>query len=207
LSRNGYISGTVTSWAMIALTRWKPSLFLLPYESDAAWTQVLTQQQQENKAFATWVKHNTADHKISGYRAAFLSLKAPDSPPGDMTDVQLDAVADLADKYSFGEIRSTHRQNLILADVKQADLSHYGNSWNYWNWLLLILAQWPIWFAAGTWFLLARQCRLYWCCQKIMKPLMIWTTFTDIGDLNQHVWLHEWLRTPKCRPYCYTGRW
>jgi sulfite reductase (NADPH) hemoprotein beta-component len=92
------------------------------YESDAALDTSFTQQQQENKAFATWVKHNTADHKISGYLAAFLSLKAPDSPPGDMTDVQLDVVADLADKYSFGEIRSTHRQNLILADVKQADL-------------------------------------------------------------------------------------
>ena len=49
-------------------------------------------------------------------------MKAPEIPPGDMTDVQLDAVADLADHYSFGEIRSTHRQNLILADVKQADL-------------------------------------------------------------------------------------
>ncbi len=92
------------------------------YESDAALDTSFTQQQQENKAFATWIIHNTADHKISGYRAAFLSLKAPDSPPGDMTDVQLDVVADLADKYSFGEIRSTHRQNLILADVKQADL-------------------------------------------------------------------------------------
>lgn len=77
---------------------------------------------QQNLAFATWIKHNTADHKIPGYRAAFVSLKAPTSPPGDMSDAQLDAVADLADRYSFGEIRSTHRQNLILADVKQADL-------------------------------------------------------------------------------------
>jgi sulfite reductase (NADPH) hemoprotein beta-component len=59
---------------------------------------------------------------VPGYRAAFISLKAPETPPGDMTDRQLDAVADLADRYSFGEIRSTHRQNLILADVKQADL-------------------------------------------------------------------------------------
>jgi len=77
---------------------------------------------QQNLAFATWIKHNTTDHKIPGYRAAFVSLKAPASPPGDMSDAQLDAVADLADRYSFGEIRSTHRQNLILADVKQADL-------------------------------------------------------------------------------------
>ncbi|WP_340122374.1 nitrite/sulfite reductase [Methylobacter svalbardensis] len=92
------------------------------YETDAAQDTRFAQHQLENKAFATWVKYNTADHKVPGYRAAFLSLKAPDSPPGDMTDTQLDAVADLADLYSFGEIRSTHRQNLILADIKQADL-------------------------------------------------------------------------------------
>ena len=92
------------------------------YETDAAQDTGFAQHQLENKAFATWVKYNTADHKVPGYRAAFISLKAPDSPPGDMTDTQLDAVADLADQYSFGEIRSTHRQNLILADVKQADL-------------------------------------------------------------------------------------
>ena len=79
-------------------------------------------QQQEHKAFETWVKFNTTAHKTAGYRAVFLSLKAPDVAPGDVTDFQLDAVADLADKYSFGEIRSTHRQNLILADVNQADL-------------------------------------------------------------------------------------
>lgn len=92
------------------------------YEADAAQDTRFAQHQHESKAFATWVKYNTADHKVPGYRAAFLSLKAPDSPPGDMTDTQLDAAADLADKYSFGEIRSTHRQNLVFADVKHADL-------------------------------------------------------------------------------------
>ena len=75
-----------------------------------------------DKAFATWLAHNTAAHKVSGYTAVFISLKAPDMPPGDINDVQLDAVADIADAFSFGEIRATHRQNLILADVKQADL-------------------------------------------------------------------------------------
>jgi len=92
------------------------------YETDAGQNSGFELHQLENKAFATWIKYNTADHKVAGYRAAFISLKAPDSPPGDMTDTQLDAVADLADQYSFGEVRSTHRQNLILADVKQADL-------------------------------------------------------------------------------------
>ncbi|MCX7083449.1 MAG: nitrite/sulfite reductase [Methylococcales bacterium] len=92
------------------------------YDDHAAEDQSFAQHQVENKAFSTWVKHNTAEHKILGYRAAFISLKAPDSPPGDITDKQLDAVADLADLYSYGEIRATHRQNLILADIKQADL-------------------------------------------------------------------------------------
>jgi len=76
----------------------------------------------DNTAFGKWYKYNTVEHKIAGYRVAFISLKAPDSPPGDITADQLDAVADLADQYSLGEIRSTHRQNLVLADVKQGDL-------------------------------------------------------------------------------------
>ena len=92
------------------------------YDDHAAEDQSFAQHQITNQAFATWVKHNTADHKVAGYRAAFISLKAPESPPGDISDDQLDAVADLADAYSFGEIRATHRQNLILADIKQADL-------------------------------------------------------------------------------------
>ncbi len=92
------------------------------YEPHAAQDTSFAEHQLQHKAFATWVKYNTAEHKVSGYRAVFLSLKAPDSPPGDMSDTQLDAVADLADQYSFGEIRVTHRQNLIFADVKQADL-------------------------------------------------------------------------------------
>ncbi|MDD5320625.1 MAG: nitrite/sulfite reductase [Methylococcales bacterium] len=92
------------------------------YEKHAAQDTSFAERQLQDKAFATWVKYNTAEHRVPGYRAVFLSLKAPGSPPGDMSDTQLDAVADLADQYSFGEIRITHRQNLIFADVKQADL-------------------------------------------------------------------------------------
>ncbi len=92
------------------------------YESNATDDTSLSQQQQRNPDFATWIKYNTESHKAPGYCAVFVSLKAPDSPPGDITDTQLDAVADMADKYSFGEVRTTHRQNLVLADVKQADL-------------------------------------------------------------------------------------
>ncbi|WP_426992047.1 nitrite/sulfite reductase [Methylomonas sp. CM2] len=79
-------------------------------------------KQAEDGRFAKWVKHNTVEHKIPGYRGVYVSLKAPDSPPGDITSEQLDALAELADRYSFGEIRSTHRQNLVLADVEQASL-------------------------------------------------------------------------------------
>ena len=76
----------------------------------------------QSSAFSTWLKYNTAEHKTPGYKAAFVSLKAPDSPPGDITDKQLDEIASLADQYSFGEIRTTHRQNMVLADIKQAEL-------------------------------------------------------------------------------------
>jgi len=92
------------------------------YQANAADDKSFSEQQASNKAFATWVKYNTTAHKIAGYKAVFLSLKAPDMPPGDVTDTQLDAIADLADRYSFGELRTTHRQNLIFADVNLADL-------------------------------------------------------------------------------------
>ncbi len=72
--------------------------------------------------FAAWYKHNTTEHRQSGYRIVNISLKEPGVAPGDITDDQMDAVADIADQYSFGEIRSTHEQNLVLADVKQEDL-------------------------------------------------------------------------------------
>ncbi len=78
--------------------------------------------QAENAAFRTWVKYNTKAHKQAGYRIVFASLKGLGNPPGDITTAQMQAIADLAEQFSFSEIRSTHDQNLVLADVKQADL-------------------------------------------------------------------------------------
>lgn len=92
------------------------------YDPDADQDPSFQRHLEQDQTFASWVQFNTREHKIPGYRAAFVSLKAPDSPPGDITDKQLDAIADLADRYSFGEVRSTHRQNLLFADVRQADL-------------------------------------------------------------------------------------
>jgi sulfite reductase (NADPH) hemoprotein beta-component len=73
-------------------------------------------------AFAAWVKRCTHAHKQAGYRAVTLSLKPHGKPPGDATTTQMHVVADLADQYSFGELRVSHEQNLILADVKLSDL-------------------------------------------------------------------------------------
>ncbi|MDX1527728.1 MAG: nitrite/sulfite reductase, partial [Gammaproteobacteria bacterium] len=75
-----------------------------------------------NPFFATWYKQNTRGHKVPGYRIVIVSLKAPGVPPGDVTADQMDALADLADRFSFGQLRATHDQNLVLADVRDADL-------------------------------------------------------------------------------------
>ena len=70
-------------------------------------------------AFRAWYRYNTAEHKVPGYRVVYVSLKSPDVAPGDATDAQMELIADLADRYSFGEVRVTHTQNLLLADVEQ----------------------------------------------------------------------------------------
>ncbi len=78
--------------------------------------------QADNKAYANWLKRNVKPHKRPGYAAVILSLKKTGVPPGDATAEQMDFVADLAERYSFSELRVTHEQNLVLADVKQSHL-------------------------------------------------------------------------------------
>ena len=73
-------------------------------------------------AFARWHGRNVHAHKVPGYAAVTLSLKRPGVPPGDVTDVQLEAIAELVDRYSFGELRVTHEQNVVLPDVEQREL-------------------------------------------------------------------------------------
>lgn len=92
------------------------------YESLSSESTALAQQLKDSKAFSNWYGRNVNTHKVSGYAIVTLTLKKLGTPPGDITDSQLDKVADLADKYSFAEIRSTHEQNLVLADVKNSDL-------------------------------------------------------------------------------------
>ncbi|NIJ42465.1 sulfite reductase (NADPH) hemoprotein beta-component [Parvibaculum indicum] len=75
-----------------------------------------------DKGFAHWVKNNTAAHKKPGYAIVNISLKPIGGTPGDCSADQMDAVAALAEKYSFDELRVTHEQNLTLAHVRKADL-------------------------------------------------------------------------------------
>ena len=72
--------------------------------------------------FQAWYRYNTRPHRVSGYRAVFVSLKAHGQNPGDMSCEQMEAVAALAERVSFGLIRATHNQNLLLADVRQSEL-------------------------------------------------------------------------------------
>ena len=92
------------------------------YDQDADKDTSFVDHLNNDLAFNRWAKQNTVTHKVTGYRAVYISLKAPGLPPGDITDQQMDAVADLAEEFSYGEIRTTHDQNLVLPDVKQADL-------------------------------------------------------------------------------------
>jgi len=72
--------------------------------------------------FEAWRKNSVSPHKVQGYAIATISLKPVGGPPGDATAEQMDALADLADKYSFGEIRVGHEQNLALPHVAKRDL-------------------------------------------------------------------------------------
>ncbi len=87
-------------------------------DQDAA----LAQLDAEHPGFGRWRQRNVVAHKKPGYAAVTLSLKSTGVAPGDVTDKQLDAIADLADRYSFGEVRNSHEQNMILADVEQTRL-------------------------------------------------------------------------------------
>ena len=74
------------------------------------------------RAFDLWVRANVSEHKVPGYAIASISLKPNGGIPGDATAEQMEAVADLAERHSFGEIRVTHKQNLVLPHVRKAEL-------------------------------------------------------------------------------------
>ncbi|MBX3706881.1 MAG: nitrite/sulfite reductase [Pseudomonadales bacterium] len=85
-------------------------------------TATLAEQRLANPAFGRWVANNVMAHRQPGYAAVVLSTKVTGIPPGDVSDRQMQAVADWADRYGFGEIRISHQQNFVLPDVPQAAL-------------------------------------------------------------------------------------
>jgi sulfite reductase (NADPH) hemoprotein beta-component len=96
-----------------------------PYEDEASARgdgMALAARTSSDPEFARWLRTNVLSHQRAGYRIVVLTLKKPGIPPGDISDTQLDAVADLADRYSFGEARAMHTQNMVLADVREQDL-------------------------------------------------------------------------------------
>ncbi|MDX1455974.1 MAG: nitrite/sulfite reductase [Marinobacter sp.] len=92
------------------------------YQSVPDQSEAFAKLRFENKAFDQWLTHNVDAHKKDGYAIVSLTVKQTGTPPGDVSDRQLEQIADLAEKYSFGEARVTHQQNVVLADVRQDQL-------------------------------------------------------------------------------------
>ena len=82
----------------------------------------LKAQCERDPVFGNWVKRNTLAHRVAGHQIVNISLKAGGCVPGDVTDKQLELLANLADQFSYGELRTTHEQNMVLADVQQEQL-------------------------------------------------------------------------------------
>ena len=95
----------------------RPARRALPAESPG-----IERAAADTPAFAAWLRRNVHPHRATGYAAVTLSLKPRDVPPGDATADRMDAVADLADRFGFGELRVTHEQNLLLPDVERGRL-------------------------------------------------------------------------------------
>ncbi len=95
-----------------------------PYETlPASDTQVTALTLGKDRDLGIWVRNNVFRHKVPGYSAVVISVKTPGIPPGDVSDTQLDAIATIADRYSFGHVVVTHTQNLVLPDVKTSELA------------------------------------------------------------------------------------
>jgi sulfite reductase (NADPH) hemoprotein beta-component len=93
-----------------------------PYQALSDSTPAIGSVSSGNPAYDAWLRYNTRRHKVAGYRVVFVSLKKHGEAPGDMSGGQMDALAALADRVSFGMLRVTHDQNLVLADVPQSTL-------------------------------------------------------------------------------------
>ena len=119
--KNGDDNFTQAEWDRVAKHFTKPA-----YKQRSALSEqqvVAGAPETERSAFARWLERNVKPHQVAGYASVILSLKPHGTvAPGDATVAQMNAIADLSDQYSFGELRVTHEQNLVLADVEQSKL-------------------------------------------------------------------------------------
>jgi len=114
-----------SEWDRVAQYFTKPDYKDLPAISNDELNSKFAAELNANEriAFTRWLERNIRTHQVSGYASVILSLKPHGTAaPGDATAVQMSAIADLADQYSFSELRVTHEQNLVLADVEQTEL-------------------------------------------------------------------------------------
>jgi sulfite reductase (NADPH) hemoprotein beta-component len=112
---------TKAEWHRVAKHFTKPEYQKLHVISDEV--ILAAAPEAERAAFARWLERNVKPHQVPGYASVILSLKPHGTvAPGDASSAQMNAIADLADQYSFGELRVTHEQNLVLADVEQSKL-------------------------------------------------------------------------------------
>ena len=97
------------------------------YDSIADTLPTINQLADSSSAYGSWLAQNVSSHKQPGYCIVTLAIKGTGHAPGDVTDEQLELIAELADRYSFGEVRVTHEQNVTLADVPQHKLKPLWN--------------------------------------------------------------------------------
>ena len=116
-----YAPWTDADWQRVTQHFTKPPYKKLPALSQEQFIQEL--QPNERVGFVRWFERNVREHQIVGYSSVVLSLKPHGTQaPGDASAEQMNAIAELADRYSFGELRVTHEQNLVLADVESTQL-------------------------------------------------------------------------------------
>lgn len=94
----------------------------MPFAYEKLLDEDLTKLFDQYPKFKQWFQINTHAHKVSGYRIVMISLKRAGVAPGDMSSNEMRHIADWADRYTFGELRTTHEQNIALTDVRQKDL-------------------------------------------------------------------------------------
>ena len=119
-----YIKGNENTLTVAAVDRVKH--FFIPHDyqifDDHICNESLQSLRLESSEFSHWLDKNVQPHKQAGYAIVNLALKPTGIAPGDISDMQMEAIADLADTYSGGLLRNTHHQNIVLADVQKSQL-------------------------------------------------------------------------------------